>query len=484
MAELKRVINVIVPVTACNMRCGYCYVSQMGANSGEIKNLPFDVKTIAKALSAKRLGGTCLLQLCGNGETLLPPYIVELSRLLLEDGHYIFITTNGVLTNKIDAFLQFPLELKKRLGFKFSYHYLELERLGKSDVFFENAKKIRAAGSSVDIEAGAFDDYADCIEEMKALSFRHMGAYAHVADIHSGEPYFKRLTKRPLDEHFKTWDSFESPAFALQKKLWMKPIKDFCYGGDWFFQLYLEDGKMQPCIGGGNFIGNIYDDINAPVHFAALGKNCICPYCYGAHCYLAIGMVPDIPTTHYDEIRNRVLADGSQWLTSELRDIMHCKLYESNKEYSDDKKTYISALMAEEYNSKKYLYSREEVGSLIERSLTAGGIQRIGIYGIGKFTTWLIDVLKNTSIDILFIADDSQPLNSDSYLDRFKNQFAFTLRRMQTQKDSPVTLNIAHKWPKVDALVVTEYPRYEALKAYLIVQKASINTIPITELIA
>ena len=144
----KRLINVIVPVTACNMRCQYCYVSQMGANSGKVTKLPFDVETVAKAFSVERLGGKCLLQLCGNGETLIPPYIVKLVRLFLEDGHYVFITTNGTLTNKIDAMLQFPQELRERLGFKFSYHYLELKRLGKLDVFFENAKKIHAAHSS------------------------------------------------------------------------------------------------------------------------------------------------------------------------------------------------------------------------------------------------------------------------------------------------------------------------------------------------
>lgn len=483
MAELKRVINVIVPVTACNMRCSYCYVSQMGANSGEIKELPFDVKTIAKALSVKRLGGTCLLQLCGNGETLLPPYIVELSKLLLEDGHYIFITTNGILTNKIDAFLQFPLELKKRLGFKFSYHFLELKRLGKLDVFFENAKKIRAAGSSVDIEAGAFDDYAECIDEMKALSFQHMGAYAHAADIHSGEPHFKRLTKRPLDEHYKTWDSFESPVFALQKELWMKPVKDFCYGGDWFFQLYLEDGRIQPCIGGGKFIGNIYDNMDAPIHFAALGKNCICPYCYGAHCYLAIGLVPAIITPHYDEMRNRVSADGSQWLTSELRDIMHCKLNISNKEYSEDKKTYINALMAEEYDNKNYRYSHEEIGHALESSLLSQGIQRIGIYGMSKFATWLVDIFKHTSIKVLFVADNSQILENDSYINRIKNNLTYTLRRLQTKNKSPVTLDIAHKWPSTDCVIVTDYPKYETIKKMLVGQKVHINTIPITELI-
>ena len=106
--KIKKIINVIVPVTACNMRCQYCYVSQMGANSGKVTNLPFDVETVAKAFSVERLGGKCLLQLCGNGETLIPPYIVKLVRLFLENGHYVFITTNGTLTNRIDECCNSP----------------------------------------------------------------------------------------------------------------------------------------------------------------------------------------------------------------------------------------------------------------------------------------------------------------------------------------------------------------------------------------
>jgi hypothetical protein len=462
----------------------------MEANTGEIKELPLDVRAVAKSLSVKRLGGVCLIQMCGNGETLLPSYIVELTRLLLEDGHCVFITTNGTLTDKIDRFLEFPAEHLQRLGFKFSYHYLELKRLNKLDVFFENANKIRAAGCSVDIEAGAFDDYADYAEEMKSLSFEKMGAYAHIADIHSGHPHYNRLTQRPIDEHFNTWEIFESPVFALQKELWMKPVEDFCYGGDWFLQVYLENGNLQPCIGGGDFIGNIYENIDEPMHFAAIGENCICPYCYSAQCYLAVGVVPAWNTPHYDKMRNRVLADGSEWLRPELRDIMHRKLNEANEEYSDNKKKFISALMREEYSgtiyaNSHYQYSLAEIGAIVERSIrSAHGGGRMAIYGNNKLAVWLAGILSGTSVEVLLIdaIDASHTAPSRSLTAKLRNRFAYWLKAIK-KTDSPIVLDIADKWPKLDAVVVSDYPKYETIKKMLTAQKGDIFTIPITELV-
>ena len=39
MEKIKRFIECLIPVTACNLRCSYCYVIQRNRNSGEMPNL-------------------------------------------------------------------------------------------------------------------------------------------------------------------------------------------------------------------------------------------------------------------------------------------------------------------------------------------------------------------------------------------------------------------------------------------------------------
>lgn len=83
----------------------------------------------------KRLGGTCLINLCGGGETLLCPDLPKVAKALLEEGHYVFIVTNGTITKAFKEIEEFPEELRKRLSFKFSYHYLEQHRLKITELF-------------------------------------------------------------------------------------------------------------------------------------------------------------------------------------------------------------------------------------------------------------------------------------------------------------------------------------------------------------
>ena len=57
--------------------------------------LKYSPKHIAYSLRKERLGGTSWISICGAGETLVPEEIVELVKLLLQEGHYVNITTNG-----------------------------------------------------------------------------------------------------------------------------------------------------------------------------------------------------------------------------------------------------------------------------------------------------------------------------------------------------------------------------------------------------
>ena len=53
--KIKRFIECIVPVTACNLRCHYCYVIQNDYRTNKIPKFEYSPEYIAKALSKKRL---------------------------------------------------------------------------------------------------------------------------------------------------------------------------------------------------------------------------------------------------------------------------------------------------------------------------------------------------------------------------------------------------------------------------------------------
>ena len=118
MDKIKRFIDCGVPVFSCNFRCHYCYITQNFLFDQKVPDIKYSAETVGKALSKKRLGGTCLFNICANGETLIPKYIIDYTRAILEQGHYVMIVTNGILTKRLKEFSNFPLEFRERLFLK------------------------------------------------------------------------------------------------------------------------------------------------------------------------------------------------------------------------------------------------------------------------------------------------------------------------------------------------------------------------------
>lgn len=141
MDKIKRFIDCYIPVTTCTLRCHYCYITCHRLFEGRLPKFRYSPEQVRKALSKERLGGTCLINMCAGGETLLAQEVVDYARVLLEEGHYVMIVTNATVSKRFDEIAQFPSELTKRLFFKFSYHYLELKEKNLLDVFFSNIKK-------------------------------------------------------------------------------------------------------------------------------------------------------------------------------------------------------------------------------------------------------------------------------------------------------------------------------------------------------
>lgn len=333
MNKMKRFIDILVPVTSCNLSCHYCYLDQNGRKGSKVTPFQYSAEHIGKALSKKRLGGVCHFNMCGWGETLIPQEIVPIVRAILEQGHYVWIVTNGLLTNRINELMDFPEELRKRLGLKFSYHYLELIRTKQIEKFFTNVKNVKKHSCSFSIEVTPSDELIPYIEEIKEVTFREVGAWPHITVARTEkDPEIPILTKLSKEEYQKIWGVFKSDMFDFKMSLWGDKREEYCYAGCWSGLLNLGNGDLRACYES-RLHQNIFKDIHKPIHFVAIGRHCNMPHCYNAHSFLALGNIPEINTYTYAQIRNRVCDDGSEWLNPKMKAFISQRLEDNNKEF-------------------------------------------------------------------------------------------------------------------------------------------------------
>ena len=337
MAKIKRLILGFMPNQKCDLKCEYCYISQLKAWS-EPEKLHYSPDYIAKCLSVKRLGGVSLINLTGQGETLLQPDIVELIAALLKEGHYVEVVTNGTISGKINKILQLPEKLLHRLFFKMSFHYKELKRLNLMDSFFKNARAIHDAGASFTIELMAYDEIEEDIPSIKEICEKEIGAYCHTTIGRDDTRKDKALlSKHSASEYRKIWGTFDSKMTSFKLDVLGVKRKEFCYAGAWSLSVNLYTGEAQPCYWQ-PYNQNIFKDINKPIKFTPVGHYCTQPYCINAHSHLTWGLIPGLKTPYYCDMRNRKCKNGDCWLNKECEEFFNSKLVESNNEYSKFKK--------------------------------------------------------------------------------------------------------------------------------------------------
>lgn len=270
-----------------------------------------------------------------GGETLLAPELICYIKELLEEGHYVMVVTNATLTKRFDEIAKFPKELLTHLFFKFSYHYMELKKRNLLDVFFSNVCKMRDAGASFTLEATPSDELIPYIHEMQEAAIKHVGAINHVTIARDervpGE--LPILTNMSREEYKKTWSVFNSEFFDYKMSIFGVKRKEFCYAGAWSLYVNLATGVATQCYCS-YFQQNIFENIEKPIVFKPIGNNCKLEHCFNGHAFLVLGLIPELSAPTYGEIRNRICADGSEWLKPEMKAFMSTKLYESNTEYS------------------------------------------------------------------------------------------------------------------------------------------------------
>lgn len=328
--SIKRYFDILVPVTSCNLRCDYCYISHHNHESAEIKPLKYSNSHIRKTLSRERLGGTCLLSLCGAGETLLPHYVVDLTRELLEEGHYVMLVTNGLSTKRFKELVeQIPSELQKHLMLKISFHFMELKLKGLFEKFFANIRLIENSDISFTVELTPSDDEIPYIDEIKELCMKNLGALCHITvardNTRTEIPILSALSR---DEYIKVWGQFDSPLFDFKMQIFGEPRDEACYNGLWGGYINLETGSISQCYGLSP--ARIFDNLSAPIDFCPVVK-CKKAHCYNGHSWLTLGMIPELATPTYLEMRDRITSDGRHWVGEEMRRFLSHKLSENNE---------------------------------------------------------------------------------------------------------------------------------------------------------
>lgn len=335
---MKKFIDVHVPISACNFNCKYCYVAHEGNRNQEKTFFKYDIDTIKKALSSERLGGICHFNVCGEGETLIPKEIVPIVRVMLENGHYVMIVTNGTLKNRFLEFSKFPLELRKHLGFKFSFHYMELMEKGMFDIFNENVELVKNSGMSYSIEMTPTDELEPYIDEIIAYCNEHYGAPCHVTiPRNMNTNNIELLSKHSIDEFYNIWKKFDSPLLDFKYELWGIKRTEYCYAGVWSGLLNISNGDFSSCYTG-KIHQNIFEHVDKPINFIAIGCNCKLPHCYNGHSFLSMGNIPELNCCTYNQLRDRVTSDNNHWLNDDMRYFLSERLDEDNTIWNNKQK--------------------------------------------------------------------------------------------------------------------------------------------------
>ncbi len=341
MDRLKGFIDIQIPVDTCTLRCHYCYITQHHLFDAKLPKMKYSAETIGKALSKERLGGLYHINMCGTGETLLPPEMTEIVRAILEQGHYVMIVTNGTVTKRFEEMCQYPIDLRRRLGFKFSFHYLELKkREGLMDRFFANIERVRTAGCSFSLEVTPSDELIPYIAELKEEALCRVGALPHLTVARDEtNPKYVLLTKLSREEYVRTWSSFNSDLFDFKISVFLEKRCEFCYTGLWGGILSLENGLLWAC-NRTLLRKNIFDDLESPIVMRPIGK-CNKAHCHNAHAWLTLGMIPSMDAPVYAAMRDRVDDQGRHWLNDDMRAFLSQKLKDSNVQYSPSKEASI-----------------------------------------------------------------------------------------------------------------------------------------------
>lgn len=325
---MRRFIECLIPNSTCNLKCSYCYLIQEGRRKQDPGFYHYSPQVIGKALSKARLGGVSLISMTAQGETLLSKELPEITVEILRQGHFVNITTNGTASCKLDKLLEATAGYHSHLHFSFSFHFVELRNKNLLGIFFENIKKVRAAGCSFLLQINLVDEYIPFWDEIKRLSLCNVGALPQVALTRDeSNNTYRPLTSLEFSDYMKIGCEMNSPLFDFTCQNFMVKRKEFCYAGYWSATLDMATGVLTGCYGGG-FRRNIFENPDAPIPFTPIGKNCPHRFCFNSSHFLSQGCIPSLlPLPSYGQLRNR---EDAGWYTNTMRDFLYKQFEDVN----------------------------------------------------------------------------------------------------------------------------------------------------------
>ena len=245
------------------------------------------------------------------------------------------IVTNATVTSAFTKIAQWPHSLTGHLFFKFSYHYMQLKERNLLDVFFNNVCLMRDVGCSFTLEATPSDEMIPYSDEMIQKAIEYVGAMNHitVARDERNPNELPILTELSPEEYTMTWNKFHSELFTYKMSIFGQKRNEFCYAGAWSLYLNFQTGDATQCYSS-FFKQNIFSNPKDEIKWMPIGNNCKEMHCYNGHAFLVLGLIPELKTPNYAELRNRKSKDGTEWLQPEMKAFMQTKLYESNEEYT------------------------------------------------------------------------------------------------------------------------------------------------------
>lgn len=338
MDKIKKMVLFSIPMSICNFRCSYCYLAQRDEHyQGKQITWEKSPEEFRKAFSKKRIGGAAYFNFCADGETLLVNDIDKYVKVLLEEGHYVEFITNATITTALDKFLCFDKKTLSHLEFKCSFHYLELKKRNLLEVYANNIHRIWDAGASANIEITPSDDQIPYLDEIKEYSLKNFGALPHITIARNDTTKkIDYLTDLDIESYDKIWSTFGSSFWEFKKRIFLKKQKSFCYAGKWSMYVNIVTGRAVQCYCG-RYIGNVYENLDEPLPEAPIGK-CKLSHCYNGHVFLTLGLIPDLKTPGYGDIRDRNTSSGTKWLKQEYKTFVNTKLVESNVELTKKQK--------------------------------------------------------------------------------------------------------------------------------------------------
>ena len=225
---------------------------------------------------------------------------------------------------------------------------------------------------SYTIEITPYDRLIPYIPEIKEIfQDKANGAMPHISFARdSTKDDYDLLSDLTIEEYERIWGQFDSKMFALKKKLYNRQISQYCYAGNWTFNVSLQSGNMQQCYRQKKFY-SILSNSDSPIPVATVGHECAMKYCFNGHAFIAWGAVPEIDCDSYLEMRDRTDNEGNHWIKPLYARAMQQKLYENNFLYHNSWPDY-ERLFAEERKPALILFNSPDYSNLGDHAIALG----------------------------------------------------------------------------------------------------------------